>query len=424
MLPSRPPVLALLLAVLVAPPVVAAEPLALSLDEIRERVAEDNELGGIVRSRIEQSRARRRQALAQMLPQLSVAASGSWVDEEVSFGSSTVVNQLDWDASGEASVTLFDGTMYPLYRQRGEEIEVAEAEAEWQRILLDLEAEEGFHTLAAAVREVAIAEDMLELRREHADEAEALADAGVALSLDVSRAEAELLAAEQQLLEARKTRDNASDALAVLMGLDPGTPIELKPLRAWGPIVDPDREDLRRRADFMGMAFDLEAMQDSRASAAWSLAPKLDLRTRLSFGPTSFSNPDGRVLTATLTATWTLYDGGWRYAEMDRIDASLRERRLSLQRELRRAEAELHRILREFVSARETEDVAERRVEVAREAYEMATARFERGIATSFEVRDAAEALEEARMSESQASLQKMLLVARYHHLRNVEEAP
>ena len=96
--------------------------------------------------------------------------------------------QFDWSATGTASLVLFDGTLYPTYQSAGELVEQSEADAAWQQNIVLFEVRRAFVTLAAAQREVALAEQTVAIRRDTLKRASALVTASLAIPLDVARA--------------------------------------------------------------------------------------------------------------------------------------------------------------------------------------------------------------------------------------------
>ena len=138
-------------------------------------------------------------------------------------------------------------------------------------------------------------------------------------------------------------------------------------------------------------------------------------------GPESaFNRPDGYRLSLTLSATWVLYDGGARYARLDRLESQVREQQLEYERSLRQASAGISRARRNWSSAVSAVDVAEQQVEAAQETYENARARFENGLANSLEVIDASQSLFQAKVSLNQRILDARTAAAEYRYLKRL----
>lgn len=393
----------------------------LSLQEVLKEVPERHETWEITEAQIRQSQAARREVLALLLPQLSVSASMTRQGgDEVSFGETSVRPRYDWGINGTASMVLFDGPRYFDYQQAGALLEATKASARWQRHMLLLEAELSFFTLGAAQREVEIAEAAVEWRRQYLEQAEALVRSGMAISVDVSRARIQVLEAEQQLFEAEAALGNAADGLAALLGREPDgklrAAIDVDKVAPGSPEeeggVNEDRDD------FAGRRFQVKAAELRRRGVWWGLLPRIGANINSQYGPETLFNPTGFNWSAGLSATWNLYDGGARYARADAAEAQIRQLELELERDQRLASVEVEQALRQWRSLSSAIDVAEEKVLVARETFEMVLARFEAGLATSLEVSDASQELLRAELGLNQVELQARLAEVRFRYLR------
>ena len=406
------------------PELPSSEIIEIELAEVLERVQVYNEDWEIARLQIDRSRAARREALAALLPQVSVGASVTRnLGETIEIDGRVIRPDFDWGLSGVASVTLFDGPSYPRLRQADIVIELSEAETRWRHHLLNLEAEQAFYTLVASQREVEIAEVAVELRGAYLEQAQALLGAGMAISLDVARARTQVLEARQVLLEASAALGNASDALTVLLGYEPTTRLSAM-LAEVGEVEPPQPAnwtDLPERSDFVAQQRHIDAVYQARRGIYWSFFPRVDLRLNANQGPSSLFNPAGRNVAATLALSWVLYDGGARYARLDAGQADILQRELTLERNVRVANAEMTRALRDWQTSVEAIEVAQEQVETANEAYEITRARFESGLATSLEVTDASQALFRAELGLNQVRLRARLAESRYRYLEGTQ---
>lgn len=400
----------------------AASVRALTLEEVLSLTEENNEEWELAELAIRRSQAARREALAGLLPQL-VLSAGVTKQPESNVGGNTVRAGFDWSTGLAASVMLFDGARYPQYSRAGDLVDVSKAEASWRRHLLRMEAEQSFYVLASGQREIEIARKTVELRQVYLERAEAMLGADLAIGLDVARARTDLLEAQQRVLEAQISIGNASDALAVLIGGDPQMRIsaELGEFEVEAPPVSAETSKLEERADFLSQSYSLEAARRAKSAIWWSFLPSLELRANLSQGPTTLFNPNGTAWSLSLALNWVLYDGGARYARLDMAETDIRERELVMERNLRSASAELSSALRDWQLTTAALTVAEEQVQSAQEAYEVADARFQAGLATSIEVTDASQALFRAEIGLNQTQLRAMLTTSRYRYLEAIE---
>ncbi len=395
----------------------------ITLEQAIERATARNETWAITRSLIIQSQARQRQVLAQLLPQLFVNARGSRLGSQVEVDGRVIRPQFDWSATGTASLVLFDGTLYPTYQSAGELVAQTQADAAWQQNIVLFEVRRAFVTLAAAQREVALAEQTVAIRRDTLTRASALVTASLAIPLDVARAEASMLEAEQALFNAQAARGDAADALLVLMGEQPGAGAlateedALARTAAQAQVSVPSSDGLERRFDFVAASRAIEATELSERAVWWQLAPRLSVELNAQAGPPTFTNPDGFIWSVALVMGWVLYDGGARYAEAEVLSQQAEQQRLERQRAMRQARGEIASVVRDFEAARGGMTSATRQVEVAEQALDLARRRFEQGLSSTLEVNDATEALFRAQLLQNQATLRVALANAQYLYL-------
>lgn len=391
-----------------------------TLEEVLEEVPERHETREITEAEIEESRAMRRQALGALLPQLDATADVTRQSgEEVEIGGEVIRQRYDWSAGATASVTIFDGPAYFEYWEADALVDVTEASARWQRRMLELEATVAFLTLASAQRDVEIAEAAIDWRREYLEEAEAMREAGLAVGVDVSRARSEMLEAEQDLLEAEAARGDAADALASLMGRSPDGGLRAD--------VDPDQleteppetrvEVTEQRADFTARRFQIDAAELNRRATWWGYLPRVSLNFNPRWSRPSAFDPDRFNWTLSLTATWSIFQGGARLARADAAQAEVRRQQLELERDLREADVEMAEALREWRSTAARIEVARQQLEVAEQTYDQVLAQYEQGLVSSLEVSDASQQLLDAQQRLNQIRLQARIAEARYRYL-------
>ena len=399
---------------------------AVTLDWVLREVPEAHETWEITEMQIRQSQARRREVLGLLLPQVNMSANatrrgGELDDTEIS--GRALQPRYDWGVGATASVTVFDGPRYFDYWQADVMVDATEQSVTWQRRLLRLEAELAFFMLAAAQREVEIADAAIEWRQRYLEQAQALVDAGMAVAVDVSRARSQVLEAEQASLEAEAVRGNAADNLATLLGRSPdgSLQVDFDPASE-GPEMREDAESItEERADFMSRRSMIVASEFGERGVWWGLLPRVDFSINSQYGAVTAFNADPFRWSTGLSATWNLYDGGARYARADALQAQIIEQELELERDLREANVQMVQALREWRSAGAAIIVAEEQVEVAEETFEMVSARFESGLATSLEVSDASQELLNAELRLNQVRLQARLAEVRFRYLEEME---
>lgn len=404
-------------------PVYDGEPV--TLEWVLEQLPQRHETWEITEMQIRQSETGRRQALAGLLPSLNLSAQFTRQSgDEVEVQGEVFRSNTDWGMTTRLGVRLFDAPAYLAYQQSGKLLEVTEAGVRWRRHLMLREGELAFFRLVAAQREVEIAESARELRQAYLEQAEALMGAGMAISVDVSRARAQVLEAEQRLLDAELARGDAADELAMLLGYRPDGALraafegmeEMLSIDEGRGLAD------EARPDFQSSLLGIEASGIGRRSTWASVLPTLELGATSQLGRPIGFNPEVHVWSVGLSLNWLLYDGGARYARIDQQEAQIREQELMLQQELRQASVEISRARRQFRRAMSAVDVAEEQVKVARETYEIVSARFDAGLATSLEVSDASQALFQAEVALNQLRLQTRQAEIQVRYLEDLPE--
>lgn len=395
-----------------------------TLQSVLEQAQAQNETWAITEARIAQARGLRRQAWAALLPSLSVDASVTRNGDTIDFGGSQVQRQYNWGVSGRASIAVFDGTKYPLLSRSGKLLEASEALAQWQRSALKFEVTQSFYLLAATQSRVAIAERTVALREVQLERAEALLDAKLGVALDTELARTQLLEAQQDLLEAQALLANASDALAVLILVEPEVALrtELSETEIDGSAASPPAQAelgaLQQRGDLRASQLQIEALELNKSSVWASFLPIIELGAGANYGPSSpFSNPDGFNWSVSLSASWLLYDGGYRYGQLDQLSGQITESTLEYAREVRQASAGVRSALRAWQTAAASVTLAQQQISAAQQAYESASARFESGLNTSLDLADASDRLFQAEVSLNQRIFEARTAAAEYHYL-------
>jgi outer membrane protein len=227
----------------------------------------------------------------------------------------------------------------------------------------------------------------------------------------VLRAEAEQLAATQQITERKNGLQQARRYLNFLANqpLDAPAQVELDPMG-----TAPERFAEQERAELRRADAQIEAARARVAGAVAQRRPTLSLQGR--YGVTgeqySFTRDDDAWVVG-LYLTWNVFDFGARRARISK--ARLTQRRLEVEREHLEAQVTLE--ARQALDAVETSASAvrsaEARLRAAREAMRIAEGRREVGSLTQLEFFDARRALSDAEAAET---------TARYRHLGDQAE--
>ncbi len=229
---------------------------------------------------------------------------------------------------------------------------------------------------------------------------EARLQVGLVSKLDVFRAQLQAAQAQEAVVRSEAALGDALERFRFLLGKTPTAAIEpeasvlpdrveddLEPIEVLIERAKAHRLDLMETRDLIGDA------QRSASLARQNLLPQLDLRlgvTETGLGPgfgDAWRNAD-RAYTFGIVTTYPI-----RLAEDKAAKASADIRLASSQRAFREREldieSEVRRSVRELGEIRKSAELQKKAVEVAQQQHRLATLRFERGLASNFDVVEA-----------------------------------
>ena len=233
-------------------------------------------------------------------------------------------------------------------------------------------------------------------------------EVGLVSKLDVYRAELQASQAEESMVRAEASLDSELERFRTLLGLAPSDPLQPEALVLPEDIADDvepvevltqraleNRLDLRETRDEVGDA------RRTASLAKQNLLPQLDLNlgvTQFGNGTTygnAFHSADRRVNVYFSTSYPLERSNEAASKAVAELDVSSRERTLR-QRQLD-LEAEVRSAVRELQRIRKSIELQRKGVEVAEQQRRLATLRYQRGLASNFDVVDAEGSLVVAR---------------------------
>jgi outer membrane protein TolC len=393
---ARAALLALLLGGLAAAAATAQEPAPLTLAEALRLAAERSETPAIAAARLERAQAFRRQAVAALLPSLTVTGAYTRRPREVTRridGDEVTVQAIDaLNSQATAESILFDLRALPLLRAANRGVEAQRLESAELERALAFDVANGFLTvlsaelLQAAARErVAVAEATLE-------EARLRLEAGLAGRNDVTRTDLELATARLDLTRAAQAVASSRLALGYLIN----APVEDRPLAEpeAAAAAPADRtaavaQALAAHGEILALERRAEQARQLALEPRYRVLPRFDLR-----GIYRWTNETGLSGRETdwnmaLGLTWELFDGGDRFAVAAQRDAEAREAELVVAARRRSIELEIADALSALETAGSAVEQARVRQEVARANAVEVRERFHNGLATALEQADA-----------------------------------
>jgi len=240
------------------------------------------------------------------------------------------------------------------------------------------------------------------------DASEARMKVGLASKLDVYRAELRASQAQEAMVSSQAGLETALELFRLMLGLDATDPVEPE------VVVLPEKADLdveptpvlvdRALANRLDMQETRDQLKDGERSfalARQNLLPQLDVNlgfARTGFGPTfaeSLRSGDQR-LNVFLSTSYPL-ERSADAANKAMAELDLEGRRRALRQKQRDIEAEVRAAIRTLVQIRKSVELQSKAVELAAQEQQLATLRYQRGLASNFDVVEAEGSLVLAR---------------------------
>jgi outer membrane protein TolC len=237
---------------------------------------------------------------------------------------------------------------------------------------------------------------------------EARLEAGLVSKLDVYRAELQASQAQESMVRAETSLDSELERFRTLLGLSPSDPLQPEALVLPEDIADDvepveilTQRALENRLDLLETRDEVGDARRSASLAKQNLLPQLDLNlgvTQFGNGTTygnAFHAADRRVNLFFSTSYPLERSNEGANKAVAQLDVTSRERTLR-QRQLD-VEGEVRAAVRELMRTRKSIELQRKGVEVAEQQRRLATLRYQRGLASNFDVVDAEGSLVVAR---------------------------
>jgi outer membrane protein TolC len=385
-------------ALLLSTRLLAAEAAApLTLDEAIRAALAGNEVSAIAAARLERAQALRSQAVAALIPRLTLTGTYTRRAREVTReinGDEVTVQAIDaLNGQALAQATLLDLRALPLLRAATRGVDAQRLESGELERALAHDTASGFLLALGAERLHEAARQRVAVAAQTAEEAKLRVEAGLAGRNDATRAELELATA--RLAETRAANDVTVTRLA--LGYLIGGEIGARPLVEPADLGPPDGSPAELAGRARASRPDLAALA-ARAEQArfFARAPRLGFVPRLDargvYTGTNEAGLSGREQdwNAAVTLTWEIFDGGNRSAVAAQRDAEADEAELNLAQRRRAVDLEVERAAADLATAEASLVQAAARLAAARDNALEVRERYSNGLATALEQADAA----------------------------------
>ncbi|WP_457574525.1 TolC family protein [Desulfolithobacter sp.] len=394
------------------------ESVALDLEAAQRLALAANPSMAAAGARLEQARARVRQAMAAWYPSLDLSASGRMVrlsdkdyeaarDMAMLYGSSADRTTEDYSLGVQATWVLFDGFYRKFNQQQAEfgEKSLDAARRDARRLLLAAVAEAFYNAqLQQAAVEIAAAD--ARFYAQQLRDAQNRFEVGTGSRGDVLNIKVQLNSARTALLLNKRQYEAALYGLAALLGLPDGVlppnmklaPLDREVICPDPAAVDRQAEVSRLLAEALETRPDIQAlaMQIRQAEAAIGMAKASDYPSIQLAGGVNGAREgdmgfevDDFGSSIMLSLGWNLYSGGGDRARQ--VEARLRLRELRHQyADLRnRVASEIRQDMALLQAAEEQVELQRQTVELVRENRELAEAEYQAGTASIVRLNEA-----------------------------------
>jgi outer membrane protein TolC len=238
------------------------------------------------------------------------------------------------------------------------------------------------------------------------DNAKARLEAGVVNRVEVTRAELQLVRAQQALLETLDTQASAYRALGTIMNFHEPVRVEntQTPVpTAEVPVDKLTADALHLRPEFRALEQTISASDSTIAANKWRWAPTVSgFGNVRAFNYPGFSG-DQYSWAVGVQLDWTIYDGGVRDAQRHLAWAQRRENEAKLDLLHDQVADDVFNASRTVKTKRSAVRTAERSVQLSKETLDLVTVQHEAGTATQLDLLQAQDALVSAEVALAQA---------------------
>lgn len=403
----------------------------LSVDVCVAIALERNDLLGQAEAGLQATKGSYWQSYRDLLPNVSVSAGWSRSDPArevpVQEGNFWIIRAIKYDGalSLRASQTLLSLPALQRARRTRRSLHAAQYDLAATRDDVEVTARQQYFTLLATMKLADVEVRAVALSREQLRRAETLFRLGSVARSDVLQAQVNLAEADQIALDRRNAVALERGRLAMVMGLDPRTPLEIDTMlvvpqeAVAGDLDQWVRRAMEQRPELRAARYRVEASGLAVSAAKLSRLPAVGLdyswRRSASSDDEWLENPLVRQTTWSVSvgASVQLFDG---LGTEGRIESAKGDERLQIER-LERLDKEVALEVRDayLSAANEWENVqaAETRVVLNRENLRLQQALYESGAGTLLEWDNARLDMRRAEVSLIQAQIN--LLLAHVH---------
>ncbi|WPB82012.1 TolC family protein [Archangium violaceum] len=371
----------------------------LTLERAVSLAAERNETALTAQARSEAAEARVTRARAFFFPRLNASATYTRRLQDVvrQVGGEEVVVQTRNAFSGNATATvpLFDARGFPLLQAANRDREATALDAVEARRQVSFQAATSFLSTLGLQQVAQAAERRLVYARQSLEDAKARAQAGLASTNDVTRAQLDVATAEANLADAVGQAETSRLELGYLLV----APVEgslaapetllgeaSRPVESFSLLTE---GALERRPDILSAKLRVRQQEALASEPLARLFPTLSATGVYSL--TNEAGLAGRNWNAFVSVNlgWSLFDGGERYADRRERLALVRVQQLDVAARTRRVDVAVDQANVALRTAQAALNQSQVAFEAARQNAEETSVLYRQGIASSLALSDA-----------------------------------
>lgn len=406
---ARPSTLVTCLLVVVA--AIAVLPRAALSDGMTLRTAIDlsrqnNERAKAAELRVEVAEGQVVSARGAFLPTLTLGLSGT---------GNVHADRSGDNFSGSGTVTLRQPLLrpsaIPSLRAANHNLDAAKSMSTDDLLGLEYETASAFLAVVQAQRVVAAAKQRLDRAKAELDDIQARVDAELVGSNDATRAKLDVSAAKRSVTASEGRLGEARLALGFLLGAEVTSDVEdtvglvAEAESFVGVSADLSKTAKSNRPDLQTLHHQTLAARANADEPLYRIIPSIDLTMQFQANPNPATNTPWDQESATLSLTWTIFDGGVRYGDRRSRDAQARQAELNESQLERTIDTSVKTALVSIAAAQANLKEARAAVDVAAANVEETDILYKKGLARAIEVTDANGGLYDAQVAAAQAEL-------------------
>lgn len=310
----------------------------LGLEEAVALVSTSNLDVRIARERLEQVRLLQDRAWSLILPVVTAQAIYTRYDEAIESEpfpgvKFTVRPEDEFRFQGTARISLFNGRAYPLLRGAYLTEDIQQKGVEQLEHELRYTVAQLFYQMLTLKRLADITEESLKAREIVLEAARARLAAGAGTPFEVTRAESAVLTVRNDFESHKLAFLKGREALATFLQTSPDFDVAEPRKRELPDATEAFVQDAReRRPDAALQRLQSDYAGLEREAVLWQYAPTLAAQFNLTRAPETSFQPEPWQWNVQLIASWTLYDGGMREADVAESASKIRAAALQIEK--------------------------------------------------------------------------------------------